>query len=432
MNDSSSDIKTAQRSSIRHRRVRLRFILLLSLATVVLSVSMWGITWWEDQPLRSARSLLEANAPEEALKEVDEFLKSHRDHSAGAALKARALSRLGRAAEAVRIFDQVGAASQDEMEDCVRAYLTLGQWVQAREVLEYLVTIAPDDADRYHELAACRAKLGEYDRAIDAAKIFASKPGKEARGYLLIGLLETDRGNSDKAVRAWERVLEVNPEAADLQVAAEEFFAELGSALLAIGDPKKAAVMLSKSVSIRETAPALAKLGSSLTRLAKTDEAIVVWEKTLTLDSKNEIAILGLTECDMRKSDIESALARLKPLEESSKPSSATAFLLSRVYSMAGNTEQSEIWKSRLEVVRKQEELEKTVNQILIENPSSAWGQILQSYRLAENGNSAQARILLAPHIKGGLHPFVAQLADALENESPLPPLDGLPLELFH
>jgi len=431
----SKSLLVARNASRGKRKPRLgwrRVLALFLIACGVLCVSIWGITWWDEQPIRTARSLLDADQPDDALKTIDDFLKDHRDHSAAVALKARALSRLGRAAEAVRLFDQVGAARRDEMKDCSHAYLTLGQWVQAREVLEYLVTLDTNDADRYHELAACRAKLGDYDGAVEAARIFASKPGKQARGYLLIGMLEMDRGNARKASEAWQKVLQVNSDATELQVTPEEFFAEFGAALQEIGEPVKAREMLERSIRIRETPRALSKLGSALNQLAKPDAAKVAWEKTLTHEPKNEIAVLGLAELAMRASDFSTAIAILRPVEESEQPSSAAAYLLSRVYGMDGNSELADVWKARFEKIRKHEELKRTVDQILIDNPSSMWGQVLQAYRLAEAGNMGQARILLAPHIKEGLHPFVAQLANALENESRLPSLDGLPLELFH
>lgn len=399
MNESSPGTKRVLRRNPTRRPTWVRLAGMFLLAGLFLGVSMLGITWWAEGPLRTAGSLLDADAPADALNVIDEFLKSHRDHTGAVALKARALSRLGRAAESVQLFDQVGAASKDEMKDCVRAYLMLGQWTQAREVLEYLVTLDPDDADRYHELAACRAKLGEYDRAVEAATIFASKPGKESRGYLLVGLLESDRGNAGKAVEAWKKVLQLNPNATDLQVPPDEFFAEFGSALIEIGEPEKARESLTQSIAIKETSRGLAKLGSVLLQLAKPDDAIAAWEKTLTLEPTNEIAILGLAELALRSSDFKAALDRLKPLEESNEPSSGAAFLLSRVHRMAGDADLASVWKNRFETIRRKEELKKTVDQILVENPSSAWGQILQSYRLAESGNIDQARKIGRAHV---------------------------------
>jgi Tfp pilus assembly protein PilF len=405
---------------------------LILIAAVILIAGMYGITWWTEQPLRMARSLLNAKQEKDALVTIDEFLKSHRDHSAAIALKAQTLSRLGRSAEAVRLFNQVGAASLEEMKDCANAYLKLEQWAQAREVLEYLVIVDPDDADRFHELAACRAMLGQYDLAIEAARIFASKPGRESRGYLLIGILENRRGNKGKADEAWKRVLEINPEASDLQISSEEFFADYGSVLLDTGEPERARHMLSRSVETKETPRALSMLGNALMRLGKADEARVLWEKALTQDPKNETAILGLADLAVRASDFSKALELLKPVEESTAPRSAAAFMLSRVYGMAGNSTKADEWKSRFEQIRKNEEVRQTANQIALDYSTTAWGQILSAYRLAEAGNRSQARIALAPHVHEQAHPFVKQFNDAIENNSPLPSLDGVPVDVFH
>ncbi len=398
----------------------------------LLATGLWALVWWEERPLRVASNLLEEDHAAEAIRELDQFLKYHPDHGPATALKARVLVQLGRPADACRLFDLVGAASEEEMRACSNANLMLERWLQAIPLLEYLHTKNPDNADLLHELSSCRAKLGLYDAAIDAAQKFAALPDCKARGYTLIGLLESERGNHRKACDAWRQVLEVNPEAEDLQVAADEFKMEYGSELLKAGDPAAALEQLRASVKIRPSARSLALLGKASYQGGKVSEAEDAWLQAVALDENDEESRQGLAELAMKKSEYRTGLDWLQPLAESSDLSSATAFLLQRLYTLTGDQESGRQWQSRATEIRKREELENTVDQILIDSPSSNWGQVLQAYRLAKQANWEQAALLLNPIVGTESHPFIEKLAAAIHAQGTLPDLNLLPIELFH
>ena len=120
--------------------------MLLFVAGVIAGV-LWGTVWWEERPLAEAENCLRQKNYEEALAKADAFLRHFPGHGRAIALKARALVHTGNAAEAARLFDQVGAASPEEIRDCAKAYLMQERWVEALPVLEYLVQQSPDDPD---------------------------------------------------------------------------------------------------------------------------------------------------------------------------------------------------------------------------------------------------------------------------------------------
>ena len=416
----------------QHRRARgWLWLCLIVIATTVIGSVLWGMVWWEERPLRATANLLEQNDGTGALRSVDRFLRDHPDHSQGIALKARALVQLGRSSEAIRLFEKVGAASTDDMRAYTKACLMLEQWVQASPVLEYLLRLDPDDADLLHEVAACRAKLGEVEGAVDAASRFASIAGNEARGYLLVGILERDRGNLRKACDAWARVFQVNPDAIDLQISADGFHLEYGKALLKLGEPAAAMDRLKQSIAIKPSSTAISLLGKAFSQLGKEEDAEQEWRKALELDPSNETARQGLAELAMKKSDFQGAMDWLQPLAGSPELSSATAFLLQRVSSLLGDTESASAWQARVEQIRKLEELHGTVDQVLNDSPDSMWGQVLQAYRLAEQGNWDQAELLLKPFLEDPAHPFISALGAAVQARSALPQLSGLPIESF-
>jgi tetratricopeptide (TPR) repeat protein len=410
----------------------LRWLIMLLIVAAVISGVLWGTVWWEERPLAEAEKYLREKNYEGALANAETFLKHSPGHGRAIALKARALVYTGNAAEAARLFDQVGAASPEEIRDCAKAYLMQERWVEALPVLEYLVQQSPDDPDLLHELSACRARLGRFDGAIEMAKAFAAIEGFEARGYLLVGTIEHERGNDKKACEAWEHVLKIAPDLRDLQVPAYEFQGQYGNALLKTGNASEAVVVLRKSIEMFDSPEIRANLGQALLQLGQDAEAEEQWTKTLEISPKNQIARQGLAELAMRKSKFDAALEFLEPIAGEPDLAVSSAFLLQRAYSMAGQADKASEWKERLELIRKRDELQHTVDQVLIESAETMWGQALRAYRFAEQGNIRQAEALLSPLLgKPDVHPFISSLGEAIRNRTQLPDLDGIPLELF-
>lgn len=433
--DSMSQPVKAGKSSKTPRRSFLRRWYRWILAAALLIGGIVGVPWWNERPLREAERLLEQKDAKACLKIVDEFLKSDPRSSRAIALKARALVSLGDAMGAVRLIDQVGAATQEEMHAYAEACLILERWMTALPVLEHLITLTPNDPDLLHELSACRAKLGRYESAVDAAMKFAQTPGNEARGYALIGMLERDRGNNQKCCDAWKRVLEVQPEAKELQILPPEFFLEYGKALLLTGNARDAEKMLERSVGsaepATESADAFAYLGKARMQLGKAAEAEASWTQAVTLKSESRIAREGLAELAMQQGQFSKALEWLKPLQSQPDMKSSTAFLIQRTYALLKDTDNSAKWKAEVERLRRLEELRVNMEQVIVNSPDSLWAQVFQSYLLAEQGNVGQASVILAPYMKEDSPEFLKLLWRSLQEGTPLPTLDQVPMELF-
>ena len=412
------------------KRGRRRFPIWLA-AILLLVGCLLGIPWWNERPLRQAEALLDSNDPEAAISIIDNFLKTDSANSRAVALKARALVGIGQAAEALRLIERVGAASVEEMRAYTDASLILQKWSQALPVLEYLNQQTPGDADLLHELSACRAKLGLYEKAVAAAEEFAALDGNTARGYMLIGMLERDRGNNQKCCDAWKRVLAERPDADGLQVPPEEFFLEYGKAMMLSGLTADAAPMLQRSISIKPQADAYSFLGKSLSQQGKRTEAEQAWTKALDLSSGIRLAREGLAELAMQRREFAQAAQWLKPLEDQADIKSTTGFLLQRVATLLNDTEKAHYWKERTEQLRRQEEVRVNMEQVIFNSPDSLWARVFQAYHLAEQKNPDQAKTVLFPFVKEDAHPFILSLWMSLQNSAALPSLDQVPLESF-
>ncbi|MEY3457907.1 MAG: hypothetical protein RL215_1064 [Planctomycetota bacterium] len=416
------------------RRSRLRRLLPLLLVILTATATVPALLWWQERPLRLAESLLNSNqpnSPEQALKIVDNWLESHSDSGAAVALRARILLRLGQPAETLRLLQQVGADRVEEMQAWIEACLLLERWTSALPVLEYLAKLQPNNPDTLHQLAACRAKLGRYDEAVATAHDFAKLKDCAPRGLTLIGMLERDRANYQKCVEAWDQLLTIRPDAADLQVAPAELFLEYGKALLQLGRSQPAADALQKSVNLQPSAEAYAFLGKALAGIGQSAAAETAWKSAVERNTDSRIAREGLAEIAMQQARFEDALNWLKPLADSPSLKSSTAFLLQRVNTLLKQPTEAARWKDRINQLKRSEDARIQMEQIIFTSPDSLWGQVFQAWFLAEQNNPEQAQTLLFPLVRDDSHPFIRKLWTALQNHTPPPPLDEVPMETF-
>jgi tetratricopeptide (TPR) repeat protein len=431
---SQADTAPAGRSRKFKRRARFRrtatFIALLLTAAATIPT----LLWWQERPLRQAEALLNSkqpDAPQQALRIVDDWLKLHSGNSAAIALRARILVRLGQPAETLRLLQQVGADRIEEMQAWTEACLLLERWTSALPVLEYLAKLQPDNPDTLHQLAACRAKLGRYDDAVAAARDFAKLRDCHARGYTLIGMLERDRANYQKCVEAWDELLRKHPDATGLQVTPAELFLEYGKALLQLGRSKDAAAALQKSTSLQVSADASAYLGKALASSGQAAAAETAWKDAVQLNPDSRIAREGLAELAMQQSRFEQALNWLTPLANSPNLTSSTAFLLQRVHTLLKQPAEAAIWKERINLLKRKEDARIQMEQVIFTSPDSLWGQVFQAWFLAEQKNPDQAKTLLAKFVDEDSHPFIVKLWSALQNGAPPPGLEEVPMQTF-
>lgn len=418
----------------RRRRSWLRSLSLLLLLPCGAAAGIFGVLWWQERPLRQAEALLLSGTPTgpaQALKIVDAWLRSNGDSGSGQALKARILVRLGDPDQALRILQQVGADEVTEMQAWTEACLLLERWTSALPVLEHLAKLQPQNADVLHQLSACRAKLGRYDDAVNAARRFAALPECEARGQTLIGMLERDRANYQKCVEAWDQLFRIQPDATGLQISPAEIFLEYGKALLQLGRNDEAVPVLQKSASLQQTADAAAFLGKALAGSGRPAEAESAWKTAVQLNPESRIAREGLAELSLQNARFTDALQWLTPLENSPSLRSSTAFLLQRTYALLKQPEKSSAWKERITQLKREEDARIQMEQVIFTSPDSLWAQVFQAWHLAEQQNPEQAKTVLFPFVRDDSHPFIKKLWTALEQGSAIPGLNEVPMDVY-
>lgn len=394
-------------------------------------IVVFGVLWWHDRSLREAESALERGEPKYALYLVTKFLEKQPEQTRALALNARALVALGRSAEAISLFERVGAASAEDVHACARALLMQRQWSAALPLLARAVQLKPDDSDVLYEITACRVRLGMFEEALKSARQFAELPGNKARGHVFLGTIHNDMGNFEKAADSFARVLQFAPDGEGLQVTADEFFLQYGRIALSLGRPGEARRWLERSITMRPTPDAHQLLGDAMLQLGQSPEAVRWWTKAVEADQDNQSARQSLANAALQAGNAEEALQWLRPLKNRLDLEAGTAYLFQRAYTLLEH-EDAAVWQKKAIELREREKLNAAIESVLRDQPQSFWARVIRAHRFASTGNWRQAEVMVAAlRQRAPNDAFVADLAEAIRRRGPVPPLERLPVKQF-
>lgn len=415
------------RNSMLMRRLKI-----LGMIVAIVCAIVAGGLWYQEAPLREAQSLLDRGESGVAIKLITDWEKQHYRTGKSQALLARCLVENGSYAEAIQIFERVGGATPEEMHAWAKAHLSLQQWGEALPLLKALRTRVPDNADVLHELAACQVKLGLREEALSSAEEFARHEEYAHRAWLLIGVIQSELGNEQKAVDAWHRIADYDPEYRDLQLPPEEFLTQFASLNVELGELEEAAQLLARALSIAETAEAHFQAGLVADLQGDNAGAAMHWKRAIELDHDHLNSRESLARIAIASGDGDEAQKLLRPILKADSNRSSTTFLMQRAAYLKGDTEQAEHWRQKTDLLLKQEAIDSTVNQLLKENPNSYWAHVVRAYEFAERGNLSEAHRLLQKFPPAeNEEVFVTELRKAVETGGKLPPKYDVPIKLF-
>lgn len=430
------------RPSSWYRFGRLVALVVVSVAGA-LAVAL-GAEWWQEWPLRKARTALAAGDAARAVALTDYFLDAHPDHGEASALKARSLmargeARVGQgdtrgavedARVAAGLYDRVGAATPDDMHAWARAYLVQESWSRGVQFLKQYLRLRPDDPDALYELAMSEARIGLFEDALAAAGRYTACPGQEARGTLLQAILHHDIQDDDAALAAFSRVTEMAPTAEGLQLPPAEVWFLYGSLLLAEGDAPAAIGWLEKSQAIRPSAATLYELGRAKNQTGEAAAAVAAWKQAVELDPRGVSPREALAEESLTAGRIDEAAEWLAPLEAVAAERTETAYLFQRLAAARRDTEAFERWKALADRLRSHGRRIQSLENLMVSTPASPWAIALRAHRFASAGNWAEAQdLLLAVTGTYDDEPFIRDLRAAIRSRGKLPSLEGVPIE---
>lgn len=403
---------------------------MIGLVLCVTAAGIWGSIWWDEQPLSEARACLDDD-PQQSLDLLGKYLQSHPRHAEAQLLLARAFVRLNRFDDALRIYASVGVESIDDWHAMAQALLHHQRWSEARPLLEHVLESKPDDPDVLHELAACLANLKQFKPALELVERLSKIDGFTARANLQSGTIHLELDNGKSAAEAWARVLDTDPDAADLQVPDWEFFREYAIVLLDNGEPAKSIPLLERSIAIQPTASGFVALGRAQQQTGHSVDAVNSWVSAVDLDADNREARRRLARAEMN-SDPRAALKWIEPLADRPPFESSTAYLFEQIYSRLDDERNAKTWRERVQRAKRREQLDRAADRILVDAPNSFWARVVSAYRFAAIGNWPQAESLMQEIAAEKSHEaFVDALLKCVATRGPLPSLDLLPIEEF-
>lgn len=430
--------RTANRSTNRDaaRRMRpaprKRLLTGICCIAVVTAGAIALALWWEERPLRAIEQSLARKEYAQALDLSNDYLKEFPSHVQAIDQKARALAGLERWSDADRLFERFGADSFASQRAWSQALLHEERWTEALPLLSQLDKQFPDDGEILHELCACEAKLGYFDEAVAAAGRLMQISGHVRRGRLLLGILHYKRGNNRLAIDAWKPLVDQGSDLSDLQTSAAEFLLSYGRAQIDDGRPAEAIEHLRRAVEIDPSPEVRNTLAEACDALGDRPAAVAQWQEVVAHSPLNRAAREGLARTALENRSPDEARRWLEPLLTQDELHSSTAFLAQRTETLMGNKAAAATWAARANSLRDSEKRIAALEQSLRDTPRSFWSRCIRAHRFASEGNPAQALVLAEELLKQNPEQtFVQQLADALRNRKPLPPLEMIPFKQF-
>ncbi len=423
-----SDPKAATLSqSPRSKTTKLLLAALLAVGAAL--VIVWGIERWQSWPLRQGEASLAAGDPERAEAFAGFYLDSHPDDPRGMSLRARSLVALRRGAEAVAIYEEIGAASAEDVHAWAAGYLMTESWSRASRLLDQFLRMQPSDADATYELATCTARLGRLKDAIALAARYTDLSGMQAQGNLLQAIFYQDLGDSASAAAAYQRALAASPDAVDLQLPPHEVFLQYGNTLLDQGDAEAARTQFQRSLAITPTGEASFRLGRASAQTGDQEAAVNAWKDAVAIQPASVSPREALAEVALADGDAEAAREWLAPLEEVAAERPETAYLFQRLAASSDDQAGFARWKAIADAARGRQQRSRLIEQFVVAAPTNPWAVAVRAHQFAAAGNWQQANDLLEglPSSFDG-EPFVQDLRSAVEKRGPLPSLDAVPV----
>jgi tetratricopeptide (TPR) repeat protein len=339
------------------RRFGARGLWLAVLATaIVFAAAGVGVHRWRaERILAHSAAALEKSDYQQAWILATRYLRSHPGHKRALDLKARALAGLGDWDRAAEIFGEQGAESRESLSAWGEALTQRQRWQEALAPLERLRALGANDPDVLYKLAVCYRHTRRYEDAKQAARELAELPGQAANGYLALALVHNRRMNFKGATAAWREVLKRAPDATGLRLAPEAVFLECGRACLAAGLTSEAVTYLSRSVELNPTVEARTTFGEASELSGDLASAEELWQSVVADDPENFHAREGLARAALQRGDAAGAVKWLQPVARGTEPSSSTAYLLQRAYTLVGDQQQASRWQARAGELRERE-----------------------------------------------------------------------------
>ncbi len=172
--------------------------------------------WFEaEQRAERAQKLCDSHRWAEALMEIDAAIGINANNATWQAQRGFVLEELGRWEEAADAYQnslELEAADRDVMLALGSVLLRLERFTQALTIFDELAQAHPDCEPAYCHRIQAYAELGQHERAEEMFYLAQQINDDCPHCFYAIGISLAGRGQREKAIYCWKRVLDVEPD----------------------------------------------------------------------------------------------------------------------------------------------------------------------------------------------------------------------------
>lgn len=171
--------------------------------------------WFEaEQRVERAQQLTESHRFAEALAELDAALAINPHNSAWHAQRGFLLDELGEPDQAVEAYQDSLSIDPDDREVILalgHALLNIGRFARAANLLQDLVRRHADFEAAYCPLIGAYCEMGQHEKAEEIFYLAQERDDSCPNCFFYVGVSLATRGQFDRALYCWRRVLELDP-----------------------------------------------------------------------------------------------------------------------------------------------------------------------------------------------------------------------------
>lgn len=271
-----------------------------------------------------------------------------------ALLAARCLSRRDYPDQAEPYFQRAGSLSLSDLQ--LRAYgLARGPHPdRAIRVLGEVLERSPDNVAALRRLAAVLLSHGDAPRLLEVADRLARTPSGEVYGAMLRGTVYHNMSNPQRAVAAFERVLELDPELREMPSSRKLFWDQLASDLVDCGRIEEASKRLEQALAGFRDAELMDLLGYIYFLQGRFDDARQCYRQSAEWDPNFYRPHLNLAKLDIQLRHPDEALRELTLARARAPRSLGVLTILSQLYHQLGKEADARQTQRDIEELRRQ------------------------------------------------------------------------------
>ena len=433
-----------------------------AVALVVIALAtaggLFAIDYFNRAPLREARQKLAEEDYNYALVVLKEYSANHPDDKIAKSLMGRAYAGLKDYEKCISIYEEIEGAFEFEDMFAFGKALTINldyneaynNWIGVMGLINdgALDDFEPKKKNQIHGealylMAVCQSQLGQLDRSLDTVNDLLLVEGNELYGKYLKGLILAKRGKELEAIKEWDYVREKDPSISNLKIPPYLFFYELGLLKVEQGFAEEGIEILKQSLTsnkfenLQRAAECMESIGTAYDELGNAEMAEFYWKKLIEFEQQSQtlpshVAREGLANLALQNKSPEEAISWMVQLKQTGAADrSSSTYIMQRAHAMLGNKVAAKQFEELTKSLRESEKKINTIRQALESHPGTYWSNVIRAYDFARDKNWQQAELLLDAVKENLQDKFSKELYQAVKNQTALPSLEDVPLELF-